>query len=175
MTGVILVLNAGSSSIKFSVFTAPDTGGPSCLLVRGEVEGIGTRPHLVARDGAGQALTDRDLPAGAAGDRGHEVALYVLLEWLEGYAAGWNVVAAGHRVVHGGLLYSSPVRIDPAVIGRLKEFAPLAPLHQPHNIAAIEALARIKPGLPQVACFDTAFHRTQPAVAEAFALPRELS
>ncbi len=174
MSDVILVLNAGSSSLKFSIFVVENGVGRLSLLVSGAVEGVEGRPHFVARDANGRQLTHEDVAAWAGTDY-HEAALATLLGWVENHAAGWQPVAAGHRVAHGGNRFAAPVLVEPAVIGELEKLAPLAPLHQPHSLSAIRALARLRPGLPQVACFDTAFHRTQPPVAQAFALPRELS
>jgi acetate kinase len=175
MTDVILVLNAGSSSIKFSIFALDGEEKSLALVYRGEMEGIGTQPRFVVRDATGKRLAEEQLPANARGHLSHEATLAILLGWIEGHAAGLSIVAAGHRVVHGGELFSAPMLIDHSVISQLERFVPLAPLHQPHNIAAIKALVKIKPDLPQVACFDTAFHRTQSPIARAFALPRDLS
>jgi acetate kinase len=173
MSTVILVLNAGSSSIKFSVFGME--GGHLPLLYGGEIEGIGVRPHFVVRDARGQSVAEA-WPTPAHGRRlVHHDLLVILLEWFDGHTEGMSVAAAGHRVVHGGERFVSPVLVSEDVIQALEALVPLAPLHQPHNLDAIRALSRINPGLPQVACFDTAFHRTQPAVAEAFALPRALT
>lgn len=171
MTPVILVLNAGSSSVKFSLFAAAQPN-PLLLVYRGELEGIGTRPRLFVSDPTHRPVVDEPLRSGAALD--HEGALQVLLDWIEGHATGLRAIAVGHRVVHGGTWFSGPVVVDTGVLGHLEKLVPLAPLHQPYNLAAIQAVAKIKPGLPQVACFDTAFHQTQPEVAQAFALPREL-
>ncbi len=171
MNDTILVLNAGSSSIKFAVFAAsarPDRQGVVC---EGACEGIGHRVHISAKDGAGAVLLDQHLAAGTS----HEDALATLLRWLESHFHDHRLVAAGHRVVHGGSRYSAPVRIDEAVIAELRRLVPLAPLHQPHHLAAIAAIAKLHPTLPQIACFDTAFHHGQPAVATAFALPRRLT
>ncbi|MDE2289715.1 MAG: acetate/propionate family kinase [Burkholderiales bacterium] len=171
MTDVILVLNAGSSSIKFSVFAAHEQPSRQGLICEGECDGIGHRAHFVACDHAGRALADQYLAEGAT----HEDALAGLLNWLESHFHDDRLVAAGHRVVHGGARYSAPVRIDATVIAALRELIPLAPLHQPHHLAAIDALARLHPALPQIAAFDTAFHHTQAPVATAFALPDELT
>jgi acetate kinase len=168
MADAILVLNAGSSSLKFSVFLQ---GEPREPLVRGQLEGLFTQPHFQAHDPAGGVVGEN---AWARGTRlGHDGAIEFLFGWgRAGPLEGHRIVAAGHRVVHGGLKYIRPVRIDPEVLKALDRFVPLAPLHQPHNLAAIRAVAGRAPELPQVACFDTSFHRTQPAVAQAFALPR---
>jgi acetate kinase len=165
----ILVVNAGSSSIKFRLYRR--AAGTLALALKGMVEGIGTAPRFGATDAAGAALAARDWPDGAT--LAHEHFIERLLAWLDAHA-GEPLAAAGHRVVHGGLGFAAPVRIDDAVIAGLEALVPLAPLHQPHNLAGIRAIARLKPALPQVACFDTAFHRTMPEVATRFGLPRAL-
>jgi acetate kinase len=171
MTDAILVLNAGSSSIKFSLYPADKEPKRQDLLCDGEMGGIGHRVHFLAKDGSGTSLTDERLAEGTA----HEDALGTLLRWIEQRFADHRLVAAGHRVVHGGPRYSESVLIDAAVMAELRRLIPLAPLHQPHHIAAIDALAKLHPGLPQVACFDTAFHHAEQPVATAFALPRSLA
>jgi len=175
MTDVILALNAGSSSIKFSLFATTSSIDALSLVYQGEVEGIGGEARFFAYNPAGQRLVDERLTDQTAVTFSHEEALSVLLDWIERHEAGFTLIAAGHRVVHGGTLYSAPVLVDSMVVNQLEQFVPLAPLHQPHNLAAIRAIARIKSDVPQVACFDTAFHHTQPAVAQAFALPREVT
>jgi acetate kinase len=170
LSRILLVLNAGSSSIKFSVYEVGEQVGALASLYRGEIDGLGTRPRFVARDKAGTGLADEALSAGASHDNG----LDTLLAWIDARTSNSAVIAAGHRVVHGGVRYASPVRVTPEVIRELEALVPLAPLHQPHNLEAIKALAKRRPALPQVACFDTAFHSAQPAVAQAFALPRAL-
>jgi acetate kinase len=175
MTDVILALNAGSSSIKFSLFATTSSIDALSLVYQGEVEGISGEARFFAYNPAGQRLVDERLSDQTAVAFSHEEALSVLLDWIERHEAGFTLIAAGHRVVHGGTLYSAPVLVDSMVINQLEQFVPLAPLHQPHNLAAIRAIARIKSDVPQVACFDTAFHHTQPAVAQAFALPREVT
>ncbi len=172
MSRVLLVLNAGSSSIKFSVFELGDASALT-LAWKGEIDGLGVRPRFVASDGAGKTLADESVRAAA--EWSHDDALATILAWIDGRTAASTIVAAGHRVVHGSVRYTAPVLIEPDVLDWLDALAPLAPLHQPHNLAPIKALARLRPELPQVACFDTAFHTTQPAVAQAFALPRELT
>jgi acetate kinase len=168
MADAILVLNAGSSSLKFSAFL---DGEPPEPLLRGQLEGLFTQPHFVARDHAGGVIGEKEWEAGTR--LGHEGAIEFLFDWGRGGALrGHRIVAAGHRVVHGGLKFTRPVRIDPDVLVALEACVPLAPLHQPHNLAAIRAVLQRAPELPQAACFDTSFHRTQPAVAQAFALPR---
>jgi acetate kinase len=171
MSDAILVLNAGSSSIKFSLFEGHAWPSPEGLICDGEFDGIGHRGHFVAKDRAGEALTDQDMQQAAS----HEDALAPLLKWVGSQFPNNRLIAAGHRVVHGGSIYTEPVRIDASVIGELRRLIPLAPLHQPHNLAAIDAVAKLHPDLPQVACFDTAFHHTEPDIATAFALPRAIT
>jgi acetate kinase len=170
LSRILLVLNAGSSSIKFSVYEVAERASALAPLFRGEVDGLGARPRFVARDQACARLADEALSAGAT----HDDALGTMLAWIEARTAGAEVIAAGHRVVHGGVRHASPVRVTPEVMRELEALIPLAPLHQPHNLEAIKALAKQRPALIQVACFDTAFHTIQPAVAQAFALPRSL-
>jgi acetate kinase len=171
VSDAILVLNAGSSSIKFSVFPGHETPSRQGLICEGECEGIGHRGHFRAKDRSGAPLVDEVLGEATT----HEDALAALLCWLESHYLDNQLVAAGHRVVHGGSLYTEPVLIDATVTAELRRLTPLAPLHQPHNLAAIDALTKLHPGLPQIACFDTAFHHTQSEVATAFALPRRLA
>ncbi|MDR2838679.1 MAG: acetate/propionate family kinase [Azonexus sp.] len=172
MKEAILTINAGSSSIKFALFHRANP-----LLaeaeVHGQIDGIGTSvTRLEARDRAGQRLAHHAIPGEGVN---HEQALDALLKWLLSSQSGWRITAAGHRVVHGGDLYSAPIVIDDIVLGHLESLCSLAPLHQPHNIAGIAALRRLLPQAPQVACFDTAFHRSQPEIAQLFGLPRELT
>lgn len=170
----ILALNAGSSSIKCSLFAVGGNGNALSQVYHGGIEGIGHQPHMRIQAEKGRQLIDRQLSANLS----YDDALNALLEWIEQpdkNETDLKLQAIGHRVVHGGSLFSAPVLIDDHVIEQLEQLTPLAPLHQPHNIAAIRALARARPALPQVACFDTAFHRSQPAVAQAFALPREIT
>lgn len=171
MTGVILVLNAGSSSVKFSLFPGGQRPTRQELLCEGQFAGIGQRPHFTAKDHTGTPLANETLEPGST----HEDALATLLKWLERQFPEHVLVAAGHRVVHGGTLYTRPVRIDADVVAELTRLVPLAPLHQPHPLTAIAALSKLHPTLPQVACFDTSFHHTEPEVATTFALPRRLS
>jgi acetate kinase len=171
MTGHGLVLNAGSSSLKFCVYRRPEDGDWG-LAARGQIAGIGTSPKLAARDGSGAVLADRALPN--ADVRDVRAALYVLAGWLRERYGGSPVAGVGHRVVHGGAKYAKPCVITPQVITDLRALAPLAPLHQPHNVEAIKAVAERLPGVPQVACFDTGFHRGQPPVAELVPLPKEI-
>jgi len=166
----IVVVNAGSSSVKYSVFVR--RGDALDLRLRGLVESLFERPHAVARDAAGQTLAETTWPEGTP--LGHDGALAHVMEVLRAHAGGAQLIGVGHRVVHGGLAYTQPVRVDAAVLEVLERYVGLAPLHQPHNLAAIRAVAARLPGLPQVACFDTAFHRSNAEIAQMFALPFEL-
>jgi acetate kinase len=172
VSSVILVVNAGSSSIKFALYP-PTPGIPGDALLRGEVSGIGHAPRFAVR---GQQLkpVDEALASGA-GNFGHRDALAHMMAWLNHAAGQYRIMAAGHRVVHGGENYAQPVIIDDSVLRTLEALIPLARTHEPHEIAAIHAVAGAWPGLRQVACFDTAFHRTQPEVAQLYGLPKELA
>ena len=161
----IVVLNAGSSSIKFCTFRRDDGGLEREL--RGQVAGLGTAPRLAAKRGT-ELVVERDL---SAGSMSHADALGVLLEFLRVELHGETIVGVGHRVVHGGLEFMAPTRVDDAILARLDRYVPLAPLHQPHNLAAIRLMLERLPGVPEIACFDTAFHRSVPDVAQHFALP----
>lgn len=168
----LLVLNCGSSSIKFALYTA--THEPQRLL-HGTIAGLGTAPRFSARDSEGKSLPESATRHAADRSLTQESAPHWLFDWLEASGYGRDIVAAGHRVVHGGERFLAPVRIDDGVLDALEHLDPMAPLHQPHNLAAVRALKSLRPELPQVACFDTAFHGTQPAVAQRYALPRELT
>lgn len=168
--GSILVVNAGSSSLKFSLFRL-DAADDLHLAARGLIDGIGSRPHFKVKDAAGQTLTERDLALAEA--REVRDAIGLAGAWLREQFPGEQLLAVGHRVVHGGADFSQPVRVDELVFAALEKLTPLAPLHQPHNLAAIQALRETQPKLPQVACFDTAFHRTHPQLADLYALPWE--
>ena len=166
-TDAVLVLNAGSSSVKFALFEASSLE----VLCRGGIEGIGGAARFGGASGPDASLFDGpSLPA----DADHERATRWLLDGLRG-APGLTLRAAGHRVVHGGPDFAAPVRVDEIVLAALERLVPLAPAHQPHNLAAIRAVGRAWPDLPQVACFDTAFHRTQSRLAQIFAIPRDLT
>jgi acetate kinase len=167
----IAVVNAGSSSIKFSLFAA--SGGELALAARGQAEGLFTSPRFVAKDANGAVLAEKAWGDGVS--LGHGGALDHLVGFLRAQFPEHRLVAVGHRVVHGGLEYSTPVRVDAGVLAALEKFVPLAPLHQPHNLAPIRVLLERSPSLPQVACFDTAFHRGQPPIAQAFALPKAIT
>lgn len=171
MSGTILVLNAGSSSIKFQLF-APATGESVERRIKGEVEGIGTRPHLTAEAKDGKSLIDKTWAANERGDAA--AALDHVLDWLTRELQGEMPSAVGHRVVHGGTRFTQPVLVDDGVVAGIEALVPLAPLHQPNNLAPIQILRQRFPQLPQVACFDTAFHRGHPAVADHFAIPEAL-
>jgi len=171
MPDVIAVLNAGSSSVKFSVFAERD--GALELTVRGQAEGLYTSPRFTAKDAKGAMLGEQAWGEGV--QLGHGGALDHLVAFLRTEFSGHRLVGVGHRVVHGGVEYTSPVRIDATVLKALEKYVPLAPLHQPHNLAPIRELLERSPQLPQVACFDTAFHSRAPAVAQAFALPRAIT
>jgi acetate kinase len=166
----IVVLNAGSSSVKFSVYFR---GGAELeLRLRGQVEALFSRPHFIARDAGGQPVGEKTWDEETR--LGHDGALGHLFDFLRERADGAQLAGVGHRVVHGGLDYTQPVRVDSVVLAALEKFVPLAPLHQPHNLAAIRAVIERAPEVPQVACFDTAFHRSNPEIAQMFALPNEL-
>jgi acetate kinase len=166
----IAVVNAGSSSLKFSLFVV---GADDLALdVRGQIEGLYTAPRFAAKDPSGRTVAERSWGEGAK--LGHDGAVEHLREFLRQRLADNRLVAVGHRVVHGGLEYAEPVRVDAGVLKALERLIPLAPLHQPHNLSPIAAMLERAPELPQVACFDTAFHRTNPDVAQRFALPEDL-
>jgi acetate kinase len=171
MSDGILVVNAGSSSVHFSVFMGDMEPSRESLVCRGWCAGIGGRLHLHMEDAHGVELGDAHGTNGST----HEDALAAAFAWLERTYGDHPVAVAAHRVMHGGATYTESVPIDATVIAELERLVPLAPLHQPHNIAGIRALAKLFPALRQIACFDTAFHLTQPAVATAFALPREFA
>jgi acetate kinase len=171
MSRSVLTLNAGSSSIKFALYEPVD--GEPMLSAKGQVEGIGTAPHFIARSREGAVLCESYWEP-VAGAQSHARAFEQIWGWIGDSAGGRDILAVGHRVVHGGTTYTKPVRIDAQVIATLNKLVPLVPLHQPNNLAAIEAVAALHPDLPQVACFDTAFHRGRSAVTERFALPYQL-
>jgi acetate kinase len=168
MNSTILVLNAGSSSLKFSVFLDDEPPRP---LLGGQIDGLFTHPRFLARS-ASAIVGERTWDAGTT--LGHAGAIEFLLAWCrDGRMPADRFTAVGHRVVHGGERFDRPAIVDARTLSELEALIPLAPLHQPHNIAAIKAVAARAPQIPQVACFDTAFHRTQPDVAQMFALPRK--
>ncbi len=171
MANAIAVLNAGSSSFKFSLFA--DGAQGITLVARGQAEGLYTSPRFVAKDGTGAPIDEKSWGEGVS--LGHDGALDYLVAFLRQRLTEHRLVGVGHRVVHGGLEYTQPVRVDVAVLAALEKYIPLAPLHQPHNLAPIRALLERSPQIPQIACFDTAFHRGQPPVAQAFALPKAIT
>jgi len=167
MSDAILVLNAGSSSIKFELFKV--VGEHAETRLDGQMEGIGASPHLIARDARRHVLADHRWPGPDVAD--HVTALVRIMEGIGPSIEGRNIIAVGHRVVHGGPDLADPMLMDDAAMEKLRALMPLAPLHQPHNIAGIEAATRRFPGVPQIACFDTAFHRAHAWEADTFALP----
>jgi acetate kinase len=168
---VILVINAGSSSVKFSVFAV--SGHTLSQICRGSIEEIHANPRFRVKHPSGELLDEKHWPEGEC--LGHGGAVTFLFDWLREHSAGYTPIAVGHRIVHGGSQYTAPVRVDDEVIANLEALVPLAPLHQPHNLAALKAITARRADLPQVACFDTAFHHGQPAIATQFALPREIT
>ena len=166
----ILVVNAGSSSVKFQVF-AVDGGGKLARVLKGQMDGIGTRPRLRASRLDGRSFVDREYAIATVPDV--PAALQTAGAWLRDEQRV-EPSAVGHRVVHGGPDYTNPVLINAEVLARLERYVPLAPLHQPHNLAPIRSILTNSPQLPQVACFDTAFHRDHAAVADHFAIPQDL-
>jgi acetate kinase len=171
MAEAIAVVNAGSSSIKFSLFADAD-GGPE-LKARGQVEGLYTAPRFVAKDSAGALVAEKSWGDGVK--LGHDGALDHLVGFVRSQFAELQLAGVGHRVVHGGAEYARPARVDARVLSALEKYVPLAPLHQPHNLSPIRLLLERLPEVVQVACFDTAFHRAQPPVAQMFALPKWLT
>ena len=171
MADMILVINAGSSSIKFSVY---GVGGESdlALTLKGQVDGIGTHPRLRARDTGGHLLVDETFPTVEIPDVA--VATGRVGAWLREHLPGMVPVAIGHRVAHGGPDYSAPVTVDDDILAALERLVPLAPMHQPYNLHPIRTIQKRFPGVVQVACFDTAFHRGHPDVADRFAIPEAL-
>jgi acetate kinase len=170
MDAYALVLNAGSSSLKFCVFQQPQ-GARWQVEARGQVEGIGTSPRLTVKDANGQKLVDEKLDLSVRDGR---AAMDVLGGWLRSKHQGSRIVGVGHRVVHGGPRFSGPTVVTREILAELHELTPLAPLHQPHNLAPIEAIFDRMPEVPQVACFDTGFHRGHAAVASLVPLPRDV-
>ncbi|MGZ8362129.1 MAG: acetate/propionate family kinase [Allosphingosinicella sp.] len=169
MSECIAVLNAGSSSIKFGLFA---TEPAETLMFRGQIEQIGVAPKLHVRTAGGEPVAERSWPAEGFD---HRAATNVILQTAIELLDGREVIGVGHRVVHGGTDFAAPIRVDADILAALARLTPLAPLHQPHNLAAIAAIAEAAPRLPQVACFDTAFHRRQPHIAQLFALPRRFT
>jgi acetate kinase len=172
MADLLLVLNAGSSSLKFTIFT--EHGKKLEIFVSGQIEGINTKPHFIARNNAGVAVHEMEWPPGRS--ISHEGALEALFDWGREYLGGpAHIGAVGHRVVHGGLKYTKPVLVDEHVLADLQRIVPLMPLHQPHNLAPIRFIRERSPATPQVACFDTSFHAGTPILAQTYGLPRKLT
>lgn len=170
MNDFVVVLNAGSSSLKFCTYMRPQ-GDSWRLAERGQIEGIGTSPRFSAKDGSDVRVVDEPLGDTVRDARG---ALDALAGWLKDRHQGAAIVGVGHRVVHGGADFPGPVVVTPGVMSKLRDLIPLAPLHQPHNLAAIDAVSARLPNVPQVACFDTSFHRGHAAVADLVPLPKEI-
>ncbi|QIJ73529.1 acetate/propionate family kinase [Methylobacterium sp. NI91] len=170
MNDSILVVNAGSSSIKFKLYRID--GADLALLLGGGMSGIGGTPLLTVKDGRGAVLEERRFTPGDVPDA--SAAQHHLEDWFAHHRGAESIVAVGHRVVHGGPDFAEPVLVDDAVLRRLESFIPLAPLHQLGNLDPIRVLRQRRPDLPQVACFDTAFHRGHPELSDRFALPRFL-
>jgi len=167
MDDVILVLNSGSSSIKFSVFA--EGADQLELKFYGQVEGLYSSPRFTAKNSSGSEIGAHKWGKGVR--LGHEGAVAYLTEFLSDQREDNRLIAVGHRVVHGGFEFSHPTLVSPQVLAKLEKFIPLAPLHQPHNLVPIRLVHERRPEVPQVACFDTAFHSGQPDLAKAFALP----
>ena len=174
MSQALLVINSGSSSVKFAAY---GVGSDSALpgIATGRIEGMGTTPRLLAWGHDGEPLEDRLVTVSADPALVPEEAFKTLFDWLSRHLAGCTLLAAGHRVVHGGEKFTRPVRVTPDILAQLDGFTALAPLHQTHNLSAIRAIGKLLPELPQVACFDTEFHTTQAWVAQAYALPRHIT
>lgn len=170
MSEATAVINAGSSSIKFSLFRL--NGEALDLELRGQVEAIYTAPHFIAHERTGTISGERRRAEGTK--LGHAGALDHLFAHIRAHLGGAHLVGIGHRVVHGGLEYTQPVLVDRSTLKALGKFIPLAPLHQPHNLAPIQVLFEVSPEVPQVARFDTSFHRSNPEIAHMFALPAAL-
>jgi acetate kinase len=171
MGRAIVIVNAGSSSIKFSLFL--ERGDDLVPDVRGQMEGIYTFPRFTAKNPDGSLKTENSWPQGT--QLGHDGSLEHIVAFLRTELVDDQLIGVGHRVVHGGQKYTQPVQVDSNILTELEKFIPLAPLHQPHNLTPIRRLLERVPDLPQVACFDTSFHRTTPPVAQMFALPKELT
>jgi acetate kinase len=172
MAAGIVVINAGSTSVKFAAYRC--SGASSLdLACRGQVEGIGSQPSFVVKNSTGQPVDARDWEKPYPLDP--EGALKFVITWLETHERDLEIAAVGHRVLHGGLAYSKPVLVDETVISELEKLETVEPSHQPFEVDAIRAIARAHPKLRQVAVFDTSFHRTMPPVAQRYALPAEIA
>lgn len=173
MADTVLVLNAGSSSLKFSLYRE-DKEGVFTLNFRGLLEGIGSNPYLKSVDISGKILIEKkwDDPSFASADA-RDALLGETIEWISHQVGNDRIIAVGHRVVHGGLKYSSPVIVNNDILHYLDSLTPFVPLHQPASLPPIRVMMEKLPNVPQIACFDTAFHATMPDKAKRFALPRE--
>ena len=171
MSDAIVVFNAGSTSLKFGAYAVDEAGSPP-LLCRGRIDSMQGDPHFVVSDAVGKPMGTHEW--GEVHAIGHKTALHFVITWLESNLAGTKVVAAGHRVVLGGARFEVPVRIDADVLAYLDSLVVMEPSHQPFNVAGARAFAEAFPGLPQVACFDSSFHRTMPEVAQTYALPQDV-
>lgn len=167
MTDVILVINSGSSSIKFSIFSCEKKLN---LLFHGEIDNITETPHLTIDDASHQQILNQIIKT-----QGHEAGLLTLFQWFETISDNMTLKAVGHRVVHGGTYFSHPIIITEDALEKMASLNPLVPLHQPHNLEAIRIITKLYPHLCQIACFDTTFHRTQDKLATLFALPKKLT
>jgi acetate kinase len=175
MSNAILVVNAGSTSVKFAAYAmsaAGNAAGPLPVLCRGRIDSMQGDPHFVVKNEAGKPLAAHEWGDGHAID--HKTALQYIITWLEANVADMKVVAAGHRVVLGGMRFEAPTRIEGDVLDYLESLAVMEPSHQTFNVRGVRALAEAFPGLPQVACFDSSFHRTMPEVAQIYALPQDV-
>jgi len=171
MVDAVIVLNAGSTSLKFGAYGV-DAARKLPLLCRGQIDSMQGNPHFVAKDGNGKALDAHEWGKGHAID--HKTAMHFVVTWLESKGAGVKIVAAGHRIVLGGARFAAPARIEGDVLDYLESLTTMEPSHQAYNVLGARALAEAFPGLPQVACFDSSFHRTMPSVAQIYALPLDV-
>jgi len=171
MSDAIIVVNAGSSSLKFSVYALEDNG--LSPVARGQIEGLGTSPRFNAKNSQGNVVAETELELHAGRFR-HTESFAYLAQWLRSNYGQLTPVAVGHRIVHGGLDFIEPTLINAKVLAALEKLVPLVPLHQPHNLAGVKAVTALLPELPQVACFDTAFHQGRPTVTERFGLPDDM-
>jgi len=172
MSDAIIVVNAGSTSLKFGAYAVDDAAGSLPLLCRGRIDSMQGDPHFVVQNAAGKPLDTHEWGEGHAID--HGTALRFVIAWLEANLGDRKVIAAGHRIVLGGARFEAPVRIASDVLDYLDSLVVMEPSHQPYNVLGARALAEAFPGLPQVACFDTSFHRTMPEVAQNYALPKDV-
>ncbi len=171
MVDAVIVLNAGSTSVKFGAYCV-DATRKLPLLCRGQIDSMQGNPHFVAKDETGKALDAQGWGKGHAID--HKTAMRFVVTWLESKIAGMRIVAAGHRIVLGGTRFAAPALIEGDVLDYLESLTTMEPSHQAYNVLGARGLAAAFPGLPQVACFDSSFHRTMPSVAQIYALPQDV-